>query len=212
LWQYFANRFVLGGGNAMIEKMATGMMQYYMRKNIVDEQKKEVYVYGFQLLISTICNVVLILIVAVCFGVVTESLFLIASFVVMRSVGGGYHADTHRACIILFCLVFVVFSLLNIHLFYRFANIYMLAVSIAAFLVIWEIAPVEAPNRRLSVAKEERLRDGSLLISSIFTAVAVLSNTLPFPFLRSENMLFLFSGYLAAILSMATAAIFQKHS
>ncbi|MDR1245999.1 MAG: accessory gene regulator B family protein [Clostridiales Family XIII bacterium] len=182
-----------------------------MRKNIVDEQTKETYSYGFQLLISTICNIILILIVAFCLGILSESLFFIVSFVIMRSVGGGYHADTHKGCIILFCLVFVIFSLLSIYLFYRFASMYMIVGSIAAFFVIWEIAPVEAPNRRLSAAKTERLRNGSLLISSLFTAVAVLSNIVSFPFLKSEHMLFFFSGYLAAILSMATAAILRKH-
>jgi accessory gene regulator B len=196
----------------MIEKMATGVTSYYIRKNIIDEQTKELYFYGFQLLISTIFNVILILIAAFCLGIVSESFFFIVSFVVTRSIGGGYHADTHKGCIILFCLVFVTFSLLNIHLFYRFANIYMIAVSIAAFLVIWEIAPVEAPNRRLSVAKTERLRNGSLLISSIFTSVAVLASIVPFSFLKSEHMLFFFSGYLAAVLSMTTAAILRKHS
>ena len=41
----------------MIEKPACGIDKYYLRKDIIDGHDLEIYVYGFELMLSTLCNV-----------------------------------------------------------------------------------------------------------------------------------------------------------
>jgi accessory gene regulator B len=191
-------------GGAKFEEMATGVTHFFARFKVIVEEDEAVYVYGFQLLISTVFNIALVLLVAFCMGVFAESLFFITSFVASRCILGGYHAKSHIRCVLAFSLVFAIFSWLSVRLFCRFANVYMIVGTILSFLLIWELAPVEPPNRNMSEAKRARLKYACLLLSSTFAAIAILYNMVPL--FRSDNVVFLYSGYIAAMLSMAFAA------
>ena len=47
----------------MINKLANKIVRHYISKNKIEKEHEEVYVYSFELLISTILNLLIILII-----------------------------------------------------------------------------------------------------------------------------------------------------
>ncbi len=82
----------------MISNLSNIVARYLLRERIIEEKNLPVYSYGFEIIISTVIGVVLILLI----GVFTSSLFTAAIFcclfIGLRFFTGGYHADTHFHC------------------------------------------------------------------------------------------------------------------
>ena len=82
----------------MISNLSNIVARYLLREKIIEEKNMPVYSYGFEIIISTVIGVVLILLI----GVFTSSLFTAAIFyclfIGLRFFTGGYHADTHFRC------------------------------------------------------------------------------------------------------------------
>ncbi|MDR3295321.1 MAG: accessory gene regulator B family protein [Clostridiales Family XIII bacterium] len=189
----------------MVEKLATGLTGYYVRKKIIPAQSADVYTYGFQLLISTFLNVFLVMMIASVLGFWPGALLFMFSFVLTRGIWGGYHAKTHWGCITAFVAVFAVFSVLANSLGNFVLPLYIVLGSIAYSAAMWKFAPVEAPNRPMSVKKKECFRRYGLLMASFFSAVALVVCLVPSVPI-GPNAAFFFSGGFAAAFSMVFAA------
>jgi accessory gene regulator B len=187
----------------MISKLAVNLTQFYVRKEVIPKNKAEIYTYGFELLFSTACNVCVVFCIAIAGNVLTEAFFFLISFISMRSAGGGYHAKTHLNCIIAFSIVFLVFVIFLRNLGPNTILLYIFACATVSFLIVWTIAPVEAQNRPLSARKKENRRNLSLLMEFVYLALALASAMIPA--LQNTDTVFLFSGGLAASLSMVAA-------
>lgn len=189
----------------MIERMARGMAYFYVRNEYIPAEELEAHRYGFEILLSTLCNIVLVLGLSVLFQSTPESCLYLIVFVLLRSVGGGYHAQNHKSCIAVFTVLYALFSLviLKIDSSAVLAYIYVFAAITLAVLLL--VAPVESPNKPLSEKKRTRLKRRCALAGAGTFFVALGTFFLPQDF--ESSILYLFSGAFAAAMSMAAAAI-----
>jgi accessory gene regulator B len=192
------------GQTDMIEHLAAGMARFYIRRNIISADEEAVYVYGFELLVSTLCNVSLVVFIGILGGVPAGSVVFMGSFILLRCMGGGYHAKTHRGCIAAFSVLFLAFAFFAGRLPEQFVSLYVLFSAAATGIIVWKVAPVEAANRPLSGNKKARLRNYCLLLVCGYAVLAII--VLIFPAHGSDAVVFFFSGSLAAALSMLLAS------
>ena len=89
----------------MINKLATLLTNHYIKKEKIDPDDKEVYVYCFDIAISTVLNFAILIIIALCTKTYVESLCFGICFVTLRNYAGGLHAKTHLGCSILLIVV-----------------------------------------------------------------------------------------------------------
>jgi hypothetical protein len=108
----------------------------------------------------------------------------------------------------LFGAVFLAFTWLITHLSHPFMGLYMIVSTLAAFVIVWEIAPVEALNRPMSDEKRVRFRNYCLLTTSFYMMLAVVITLKPA--WQTLPVMFFHSGYVAAVLSMLAAAITDR--
>lgn len=192
----------------MIEKLAMNMACFYVGNNYIPSSSLKAYKYGFEVLLSTVCNIGLVLGISIITRSFSGAICYMAAFVLMRRVGGGYHAKNHGACISLFAASFVFFSLVIKHLDSSLTDLFNLTCGAVCLVVLWRVAPVAAPNKPLSPKKKKRYEIISLAAGSGFLAVAIatyLIDRIP-----DGLVVYLFAGELAAILSMVAAAIKGK--
>ena len=78
---------------------------------------KEVYIYGIEIILSTLIEMVTILLLAALFSEITEGLIFIGGFFFLRIFSGGYHADTYRKCFLVtigaFLSILILTEILN---------------------------------------------------------------------------------------------------
>jgi accessory gene regulator B len=93
----------------MITGLAKSTACFFVANKFVEAEDEEVYAYGMELLLSTVFN----LIVAIAIAGVTHTfipcLINLTAFVTIRIYAGGYHADTHRGCILTLAVVQAIF-------------------------------------------------------------------------------------------------------
>lgn len=81
---------------------------FFLAQNIIPAQEREIYEYGFALLIADFINFFAIFIVGILCQQTWETILYIIIFVGLRSVCGGYHAKTHLKCHICTIGVYIV--------------------------------------------------------------------------------------------------------
>ena len=82
----------------MIHTMANRIAYFFVQKEIVEQDKSEIYSYGMELMIATAVNVALIIASALIMGVFWQTMLLLIPFVLLRRLAGGFHAKTHFGC------------------------------------------------------------------------------------------------------------------
>ena len=65
----------------------------------VDDDQKEVYIYGMECFINTAVPVIVLFVWAVYIGCIPETFIWIVSFTLLRKITGGYHASSQMKCI-----------------------------------------------------------------------------------------------------------------
>lgn len=90
----------------MLLKLSTYLTHYFIKKNIIKSNLSQIYIYGFQLTISTLCSLLSILLLSSFSNFIFGITFLLF-FMPLRFCAGGYHSNTYQKCFILTNLCFL---------------------------------------------------------------------------------------------------------
>ena len=88
--------------------MAEKIAFIFVQKGIAEKDRSEIYSYGLELLIATLLNGILVFATALIVGVVSQTVFLLLPFFLLRRLAGGFHAKTHIGCMTGFLTVYWV--------------------------------------------------------------------------------------------------------
>ncbi len=138
----------------MIKEMSHKITSLCVERNLIVEDKREVYDYGMGLVLSSTFSLITIMGIAIALGKALEALGFIVFFVFLRNAAGGYHSGSYLSCFIKFsCMVSI--SLFLSHMILNRTSMGS-AVSITAMICITAIAivllyaPVDTANKRFS--------------------------------------------------------------
>lgn len=96
--------------------MITSLAQYItgilLKNNIIVNEHLDIYIYGFEVLISGALSLFIGLILGLIFSQLVECIVFLIVFVTLRKYCGGYHADTYLKCNTVFAInIAIVFEL-----------------------------------------------------------------------------------------------------
>ena len=157
----------------MIGKLAAKFTAGLERNQIIDEESREVYIYGFEILISTVLNFLLVLALALLFRRPLDAAIYMLCTGSLRTTGGGWHADSHILCMTLHALAFSLVSWLSFAIWSYvpwFALVLILIISMAIVLIK---APAEHPNNPLEHDVKMRIRR-RCIIYMVLISISVL--------------------------------------
>lgn len=169
----------------------------------VDDDQKEVYVYGFECMAHTGLISLVLILCGFLLGHPLEVILWLISFSVIRSHMGGFHASTPLLCFFI-TLTLGLSSLLVCRLFLMFAPLGVLVTASTAIL-IYLVAPITHPNRPVPES-EFPLHKRKAFLS--LTALCLLALVL-FPFSIQMSAMVM-TGVLEGFL-MAITALIKKH-
>lgn len=144
-------------------KVSKVLTSYLIRRNVIPEEKRNIYLYGFQIGLEVTLNTIISVLIAFLCHMVWETIIFFAVFIVLRSYAGGLHLNTYIACLICSCM-----SLFGILLIVKYTDIGQNA-SLGCIYVLLPmiklVSPVEDINR--TVRLEDRIEFGRKLNYSI---------------------------------------------
>lgn len=90
----------------MLHSCAEYLTHTLYRHCPLSEEKRPVFVYGFELSLSTLSSILSIILLSIIFKNVYSSLLFLYTFFFLRLFSGGYHAPTYSKCFILTNAIF----------------------------------------------------------------------------------------------------------
>ena len=159
----------------MYSKIAQNITERYIQKNIISEEKRAVYKYGFEVLFSTIVYTLIFIIIALLSYSVFPSLFFWLGFFIVRKLCGGYHAATYLKCHLLFALNHLAFVAAFKYVSFVKNPIFMSVSLVICSAMIFIFAPVDHPNKPFKGDECKKFRNRSKQYCIIVVSVAVIS-------------------------------------
>lgn len=165
----------------MISNLSQRLVSYLINQNTIDEEERELYVYGFFILFSCLYYFCFALTIGLICGIGWESFLFFISYFGIRQFAGGHHAKTERRCLffssvsILLCIVLIRFSVQNSFLRLPYGIVYVVSGAI-----ILAFAPLDTPEKRLSKKEKQKYRKISYAVLAVLTAAfigGIISNT-----------------------------------
>jgi accessory gene regulator B len=159
----------------MLTKCATFLTNKLNSNLNFSDDEKDIYIYGFELLLSNLLTMFIMLIISILFGNIFYILSFICIFFVPRLFCGGLHANSHLKCTLMTNAIFIstiILSKLFVYMNLEFAIIILSALSL---IVIVTLCPIVNTNHPVSEKRYKKNKRFSIVISIInILAIVVL--------------------------------------
>ena len=190
----------------MLEKTSIALTEFFCRKGAIDASKKPIFIYGFQLALSTLCSLISISILSVCLGTPLSALMFFLVFFCTRLFSGGYHASSYHRCFLLTNTVYLAIVLFA-GLFARTSSfLFHIFIQAIAGVVILVLAPIRHPNHPLSETIYQRNQKTARWMVVLFE----LSFPLLYYLSGNLSLMSLFSASLMAVVILMIIPKYQE--
>lgn len=134
-------------GDFMYEKFSIKITNLLIQHSFIQENDSEIYVYSFQIILSTLVSTIFILIWSILFKQILNTIFFLIGFFMCRKSSGGYHANSQTVCFVFTQLIFISFlTLITFSNILENKNI-LIFVTIFSNILIYFFAPVDNANK-----------------------------------------------------------------
>ena len=157
----------------MLNKTACFMAKRLLQSQIIQQDSYDVYVYGFELLLAFLLSTSLVILIGIIIKKIAETIVFLTVFIFLRSFSGGYHANKYYICIIGTICVYIAVILLASFLHVNTVMYGFLVV--IGFVMLYILAPVENPNKKITMKKKRLYKWISIALFLSFAAVGILS-------------------------------------
>lgn len=129
-------------------KMFEKFTDKLLTMNVINNEEKELYIYGFQQGFLLFINFITVIVVGLIFHKLWESVVFISAYSLLRAYAGGYHTNTQLRCYLFsVATMILVLSLIN---FIPWNSTICIMIAAVASIIILILAPVEDKNKPLS--------------------------------------------------------------
>lgn len=159
----------------MINNLSARLADNLLAKGSIVEEERELYIYGFFMLLSQLMYLILVSIFGFLFKCFFESILFYITFQLIRRYAGGYHAATEARCEILssFSLIcsIVVIRLSELFDF----RLILLCITIFSAVCILILCPLDTPEKPLSAKEYKYFRKISWILLLVIAAAVIIS-------------------------------------
>ena len=134
-----------------MDKLLDATMNFlYRNEENMDEEQAEIVRYGLELFYLKAFFFLATIAIGILMGSFWESLIFTALLSGIRTMAGGFHANTRMQCFIMSMLTFVcVLMILKIVAVYNVILIPLIVLAVISSIVIWKFAPIDTENKPL---------------------------------------------------------------
>ena len=159
----------------MISRISSGIVKALLKNNIIEVDENEIYQYGIEMAISTIVMIFIVLGCGLMFGELIPSVVFFLLFALIRSSSGGYHAETHFKCNLIYTvnLIIALFWVKFAPPFYSLSGHIMFL--LIYILTVYQFSPVENPNKPLDNSQKRKHRTLCIIYGISLTVVSLIA-------------------------------------
>lgn len=148
----------------VVTRLADIMALFLVRKEWGVEEKREIYRYGFEIVISAIINVTIVFLIGLVFRNLRGALLFYVLFIFLRRYCGGYHAETYLGCNTIFAFTMIMVLIITRYYIY-ISSLVLITTAFISFLIVLRYSPLIHKNKMVSEVEVEKYR----IISCVFS-------------------------------------------
>lgn len=141
----------------MLTAIATKLSDSVIRQCRLAPERKNIYIYGSELLISTGLGMLSVLLLSFLLGNPLAGVIFLLIFISLRLFAGGFHASTYLKCFVLSNTVFIVTFWLASALL-RITHIFTIGLLFIGSIIIVFLAPIRNTKHPLSNERYKKNR------------------------------------------------------
>lgn len=159
----------------MIEAISHKILNFIIMHSDIDEDMSDIYKYGIEITISSILNFALIFIASAIIGDFLSGVVFLATFILLRSYCGGYHADTYFKCNTVFVFTYILIILISrASISYISFNLSIWgAILLLSFVPILLYSPVKNIHKVLTESQCKRCRLISIVVYFMLSLISL---------------------------------------
>ncbi len=161
----------------MIAKLSQIIADFFIRQKVVPEEQREIYEYGFELSISSVIGIIIVLAVGLISGKFWESVVFYIVFCFTRLFTGGFHAPNHLLCKVTFTVTLLLVLAAD-WLLSGIENYYWFILHLYSLVIVCQFAPIENSNKELSKRQKVRCKIIAIIAMAVWLAVMFLFRSL----------------------------------
>lgn len=159
----------------MINNLSALLTDKLLAKGSITEDERELYIYGFFMLLSYIMYFVLACIFGILFKCFIESIIFYIAFQFIRRYAGGYHAATETRCEILSILTIIAsIGIIKLSKIYDFKTT-LLIITLISVVIIFILCPLDTPEKPLTEKEFKYFRKISWIILLVISIAIIVS-------------------------------------
>lgn len=171
----------------MITSLAQIITGCLIRNKIIGNTKLDIYIYGFEIMISNIICFGIGLLIGAIFSELLECIIFLTAFVLLRRYCGGYHAETYLICDTIFTinvlLVMIILKIISVYPIY--VHFIIVCVSIVSAVML---APVENKYKPLTIEEKKRHKLNAVVMSLVMIIISSVLCFISFKFAAVIDM------------------------
>lgn len=158
----------------MLVYLSNHLVDFLLHKGAIRQEDRDIYVYGYQIIISSMFGIILVCILGVLLKRLPESLTFLVVFIITRQYCGGYHAGTFFKCCVLFIFSYLTILLLMKLIIDRIVIYQIICLLLIYIVTIFKYAPVENENKMLSDKTKALNRKKSIALSLFWSLIIIV--------------------------------------
>lgn len=142
----------------MVRRVTAYIVGWQIRKNILADDQKALYLYAYEVFLNYLMFMIVAFVIAIVMQAPLSVFIFLASYLPLRSYGGGYHAETNGGCTIASTFLIILACLIEKVLTSDFIFILLPVSLVISGVLIFRFAPVPAKNKPLDEVEMVRYR------------------------------------------------------
>ncbi|WP_312812000.1 accessory gene regulator B family protein [Sedimentibacter sp.] len=185
----------------MINKISKNVAVFFIKNNLIQVDEIDIYIYGLQLIISSILGISIILFLGIISERLTDSLIFLFCFIILRQYSGGYHANSYLKCNLYFITIFLLTEAAVIYTQAKYKDVLTVGLICISFVIILRFAPIDNINKKLSNSQKLKNKKITLIIFVILITISI--------FMKVNDVNYYYN-IAVTILSVTALMIIQK--
>lgn len=158
----------------MVNNLARIIATKMVNKKIVENEDKECYIYGLELLISKVIVLSIIFIIAIGIKLIIPSIIFTFFYLLLRQYTGGFHCQTAERCICLSIVIYIIYAYIcKCELNNHFIIIFIM--SVVSYISILVFSPLADANKEIDDYEKDKYRKIAIILGSIMFVIEILS-------------------------------------
>lgn len=155
--------------------LVSQIVNFITEQDVISDESdvQDFYRYGIEISISSLLNIVLVVIAGILIHHIIESIVFLTLFILIRSFTGGYHADTYFRCNLLMCTTVILTALANSIFSNKFSLLIIIVLICVTELIVSILGPIENKNKPIDDSKRIKLKIIGIVITLIINCTGL---------------------------------------